>query len=101
MNDGRLIQSFGRRRDRGLSALQKKSLDELYKLYGIDCPENKIDPHIFFENNFRELVVEIGFGHGEHLVEAADKNRDCGFIGCEPFEITFAISSKVYLPSEI
>jgi len=33
----------------------------------------------------RELRLEIGFGGGEHLVEAATREGDVGFIGCEPF----------------
>lgn len=33
----------------------------------------------------RELRVEIGFGGGEHLIEAAAREPDVDFIGCEPF----------------
>lgn len=29
--------------------------------------------------------MEIGFGGGEHLIEAAKTHPDVGFIGCEPF----------------
>lgn len=32
-----------------------------------------------------ELRVEIGFGGGEHLIEAAAAEPDVDFIGCEPF----------------
>ena len=31
------------------------------------------------------LVLEIGFGAGEHLTTAANEDRDTGFIGVEPF----------------
>lgn len=32
-----------------------------------------------------ELRVEIGFGGGEHLIEAAAREPEVDFIGCEPF----------------
>ncbi len=32
-----------------------------------------------------ELWLEIGFGGGEHLIQAAREHRNIGFIGCEPF----------------
>lgn len=32
-----------------------------------------------------ELRLEIGFGGGEHLIEAAIREPNVGFIGCEPF----------------
>ena len=81
-----LIPSYGRRRDRGLSASQKKLLTETYNIYGIELPKSVVNPRDFFENSVREVVVEIGFGHGEHLVECAKLAQDCGFIGCDPFE---------------
>lgn len=33
----------------------------------------------------RETHLEIGFGGGEHLIEAATQEREVDFIGCEPF----------------
>lgn len=33
----------------------------------------------------RELRLEIGFGGGEHLIEAAAREPDVDFLGCEPF----------------
>lgn len=33
----------------------------------------------------REVWLEIGFGAGEHLAAQAERHRDVGFIGCEPF----------------
>lgn len=33
----------------------------------------------------RETHLEIGFGGGEHLIEAATRAPDIDFIGCEPF----------------
>ena len=81
-----LIPSYGRRRDRGLSASQKKLLNETYNIYRVELPKSVVNPCKFFENPVREIVVEIGFGHGEHLVACAQKSPDCGFVGCDPFE---------------
>ena len=41
----------------------------------------------FTHNNFEpeNLVMEIGFGGGEHLAAQAEANPNVGFIGCEPF----------------
>ena len=41
----------------------------------------------FTQNNFEleNLVMEIGFGGGEHLAAQAEANPNVGFIGCEPF----------------
>jgi tRNA (guanine-N7-)-methyltransferase len=33
----------------------------------------------------RETRLEIGFGGGEHLIEAAAREPDADFFGCEPF----------------
>jgi tRNA (guanine-N7-)-methyltransferase len=38
-----------------------------------------------FPAPLRELRLEIGFGGGEHLVAAAAREPEVGFIGCEPF----------------
>ncbi len=33
----------------------------------------------------KDIWLEIGFGGGEHLVHMADRYRDIGLIGCEPY----------------
>jgi tRNA (guanine-N7-)-methyltransferase len=102
MEKNHVIQSYGRKRARGLSLSQKESLRDLYKVYGIELPkvlynesfskcsdsriENRINPQSFFNNNFKNVIFEIGFGHGEHLINNAIQKVDYGLIGCEPFE---------------
>jgi tRNA (guanine-N7-)-methyltransferase len=44
-----------------------------------------IDTAALFGAPIRETRLEIGFGGGEHLIEAAALEPDVGFIGCEPF----------------
>lgn len=81
-----IIPFYGRKRAHGLSDTQKNSLFTLYKLYGIILRENVVDPREWFEEKFDEIILEIGFGNGERLINHAISRPDCGFIGCDPFE---------------
>lgn len=88
------LPSFGRKRARGLSETQKNNLVHLYETYGIEIPEKKIDPRTLFNIPFEKIFVEVGFGHGEHLIQNAMQNPKVGFIGCEPFENGVAATLK-------
>lgn len=88
------LPSFGRKRARGLSETQKNNLVHLYETYGIEIPEKKIDPRTLFNIPFEKIFVEVGFGHGEHLIQNAMQNPKIGFIGCEPFENGVAATLK-------
>jgi tRNA (guanine-N7-)-methyltransferase len=44
-----------------------------------------IDPRGLFASAPSRVVLEIGFGGGEHLVAGAASHSGTGFIGCEPF----------------
>lgn len=81
-----VIRTYGRTKAHGLSQTQENNLKTLYPVYGISLPNEKIDPHEFFDNYFNLISFEIGFGNGEHLIEMAKRNPNVGFIGCEPFE---------------
>ncbi len=80
------LPSFGRKRARGLSYTQKNNLIYLYETYGIEIPKEEIHPQTLFNVSFEKIYVEIGFGHGEHLIQNTMLNPKIGFIGCEPFE---------------
>lgn len=86
MEEKRLIQSYGRKRARGLSDAQKTNLESLYNLYGISVPEAETNPKDFFLNDYQQMYCEIGFGNGEHLIQNAKNHPNIAFIGCEPFE---------------
>lgn len=88
------LPSFGRKRARGLSETQKNNLIHLYETYGIEIPAEKISPKMLFNILFQEIFVEVGFGHGEHLIQNAMQNPKIGFIGCEPFENGVATTLK-------
>lgn len=90
----KFLPSFGRKRARGLSETQKNNLVDLYEIYGIKIPETPVHPKSIFTNSFEEIFVEVGFGHGEHLIQNALQNPQVGFIGCEPFENGVAATLK-------
>ena len=88
------LPSFGRKRARGLSETQKNNLVDLYEIYGLKVPEGEIHPKTLFDIPFEKIYVEVGFGHGEHLIQNALLNPKIGFIGCEPFENGVAATLK-------
>ena len=90
----KFLPSFGRKRARGLSETQKNNLVHLYETYGIEIPEEEIDPKTLFDAPFEKIYAEVGFGHGEHLILNAVQNPKIGFIGCEPFENGVAATLK-------
>ncbi len=66
------IRTFGRRHGKKLSARQQFLIERVLP---------SITPH----NPGGELILEIGFGAGEHVRELARTNPDKTIIGAEPF----------------
>lgn len=66
------IRTFGRRHGKKLSARQQ---------YLMETVLPKIQP----DNPDGELILEIGFGAGEHVRDLAHRNPDRIIIGAEPF----------------
>ena len=80
----RTIRSFVRRAGR-ITPSQQRALDELWPRYG----EIYRDTHLRFDELFGRhapVVLEIGFGNGETLVEQAAANPDRNFLGIEVHE---------------
>ena len=77
---------FGRRKSKTLSAKQQWRFGQLLPAPRID-PEEPAPERIgaLFSPMPRQVILEIGFGGGEHLVHQANSNPDCGYIGVEPF----------------
>ena len=74
-------RSFVRRSGR-ITRAQKRALEELWPVYGLEESANPIS----FEQVFgREAptVLEIGFGNGETLVRSAEESPDVNFLGIE------------------
>ena len=80
---------FGRQQGRALRGERAEALDNI--LPKINIPEallvknHKTSPSKFFDKEFENYQLEIGFGHGERLLELFQSNPDIGYIGAEPF----------------
>ena len=70
---------YGRSKGKALRSHQTELIADLLPQLALDltAPLAPREGH--------ELRVEIGFGGGEHLIEAAAAEPDVDFIGCEPF----------------
>ena len=71
-------------RNRGhLSKKQRKCLRDLWPKYGITLQYgHQIELPSLWDSK-QPLVLEIGFGQGEHLLSRAQINKDSNFIGVE------------------
>lgn len=76
----------GRRKGKPLSPRRARLMAEAFPALAIDVgapqPASLAD---LFPDRPAIVHLEIGFGGGEHLVAAASKAADAGFIGVEPF----------------
>lgn len=80
---------FGRRQGRALSPARKRALDKILPQFSISPEELKeshnLDPAQLFPDQYKEYWLEIGFGHGEHLLGLSQRHPQSGFIGAEPY----------------
>ncbi len=79
----RPLRSFGRVKARTLKPRQQGLVEALLPHLAVDVAA-PIDAAGLFPEAKR-LVLEIGFGGGEHLAAQAGAHPDWGFIGVEPF----------------
>ncbi len=77
----RPIRSFVRRTGR-MTPSQQKALDELWPDFGFSYSDEHLRMAELF-NREAKLVLEIGFGNGESLVEYAAEHPDDDFLGIE------------------
>lgn len=77
---------FGRQRRRPLSARRRRFMAEFFPALRIatdvDAPA---DLAALFDVEIERVIVEIGFGAGEHLIAGASADLSVGYIGVEPF----------------
>lgn len=81
--DGEPRAFFGRRSGKKLHGGQKAMVDETLPELEIALTDH-LDPQTLFPQAKR-LVIEIGYGGGEHLARKAEEESETGFIGCEVF----------------
>lgn len=75
---------YGRRSGKALAPYQRELVRTLLPRLAVDASA-PIDPKALFPAPPRDLWLEVGFGAGEHLLAAASRHPDVGFVGCEPF----------------
>jgi len=77
----------GRRRGRALRPGRARLRERLLPQLVLGLPETgQLGPASLFPAPPPALRLEIGFGAGEHLADAAERSPEIGFIGCEVFE---------------
>ena len=74
---------FGRRSGKKLHGGQQAIFDATLPALEIQL-EGRLDPRYLFPEADK-LIIEIGYGGGEHLALEAGRNPDTGYIGCEVF----------------
>lgn len=74
---------FGRRSGKTLHGGQKALVEDVLPQVEIALA-GQLDPKILFPDASR-IVIEIGYGGGEHLARKAGEEPETGFIGCEVF----------------
>jgi tRNA (guanine-N7-)-methyltransferase len=80
----RTVRSFVRRAGR-ITQSQQRALDELWPVYGASYADELIAFDELFGTS-RPVVLEVGFGNGESLVELAAAIPDKNFLGIEVHE---------------
>jgi tRNA (guanine-N7-)-methyltransferase len=80
----RPIRSFVRRAGR-LTSSQQRALEELWPAYGLEFEARPLDFNDVF-GRAAPVVLEIGFGNGDTLVDLAAAAPDMNFLGIEVHE---------------
>jgi tRNA (guanine-N7-)-methyltransferase len=70
------LSLYGRRKSRPLNYIQQELMEHLLPNLDVDIQEIKKAKHV---------ILEIGFGAGEHLASKAVHNPETLCVGCEPF----------------
>jgi tRNA (guanine-N7-)-methyltransferase len=80
----RTIRSFVRRAGR-LTASQQRALDELWPEFGVEYSPDVLRYDELF-GRIAPVVLEIGFGNGDTLVQQAAEHAEMDFLGVEVHE---------------
>lgn len=77
----RIIKSYVLRQGR-LTRGQQQALERLWGVYGVDYSQKLLDFDTLYEHA-APLILEIGFGNGESLLQQAASNPDNNYLGIE------------------
>lgn len=78
-------QLYGRSKGKALRAAQAGRIEHLLPRIAIDLDAISRDPRAVFAARPDALMLEIGFGGGEHLAAMAEARPEIGYFGVEPF----------------
>ncbi|MGL5445816.1 MAG: tRNA (guanosine(46)-N7)-methyltransferase TrmB [Rhabdaerophilum sp.] len=78
-------QLYGRAKGKSLRAGQSQRVENLLPNIAIDLERLKSGPVELFAHQPQQVMLEIGFGGGEHLAAMAIASPQTGFLGVEPF----------------
>lgn len=76
---------FGRRKGRTIRKTKQSLIEKFLPEITVKADE-KLETDKIFAFKPQKMMLEIGFGNGEHLAGQAKNNPDCGFIGVEVFQ---------------
>jgi tRNA (guanine-N7-)-methyltransferase len=79
------LRSYGRIKGRALSPLQEDLLQTLLPKIAIPAQPNGVLDPLSFWPNAEQVIFEIGFGGGEHLIGQAREHPANLYLGAEPF----------------
>ena len=91
---------YGRRVAKKLSQQSIQSIENYFNNYSFDeeviyCFNNKKSVDI--DTRFKKIVLEVGFGNGEFLLEQSNQNKKTMFIGCEVYLNGFSkVLNRIY-----
>jgi tRNA (guanine-N7-)-methyltransferase len=75
----------GRAKGKALRPAQSRRLADILPRIQIDLERLEAGPAALFPTAPKRMVLEIGFGGGEHLAAMAKSEPESGFLGVEPF----------------
>ena len=75
------IRSFGRVKSRKLGDIKTNTLEQKLPKYKIDIESDKLKSLMAS----KKLLMEIGFGYGEHTIHQSLLNKDSQIIACETY----------------
>tara|TARA_B100000965_G_C19567468_1_gene747489 strand:+ start:1107 stop:1817 length:711 start_codon:yes stop_codon:yes gene_type:complete len=84
-------QFHGRRISKKISRSNIDLIKSKFSEYSIDndvisfLKTKNYDLNLSFKNNFKKIVIEVGFGKGDYLIDNASKNPDFLYIGSEVY----------------
>jgi tRNA (guanine-N7-)-methyltransferase len=81
VNSKRPIRSYVIRSGR-LTTSQRKALEDYWKLHGVEFQSKLFEFDAIFEQS-NNLIIEIGFGMGDSLLEMAATNPQQNYLGIE------------------